>query len=153
MSLPAYLFSFRGRSWRRTYWYVVLPALPISVLITMLLRTTGLTDLVEPWPRFDPTWIIFTILTAGVTVRRGHDRGRPTLWTILATWSLAAIFVAQSGEGPGLFEGPFPMALALVWWLYIIIDYGALPGAKDWNAYGDPPGTVSREPGHGRIVE
>lgn len=85
---------------------------------------------------------IMIVGTAGLMVKRGHDRGRPAAFSIvvLAIRVVLQIAAMLSNNDSGV------LLLQVLVIGYVIVDYGVLPGQPKANRYGLVPGTGSARP-------
>lgn len=78
---------------------------------------------------------LFLFGSAGLLVKRGHDRGRPAAFSLaILIVRSCAWFFAIDPNGP---RWPSLIVVALI--LYVLVDYAILPGQKRENRYGPSP--------------
>jgi len=80
-------------------------------------------------------YALFLFGSAGLLVKRGHDRGRPAAFSlaILIVRSVTWFLAIQPAEPSWLWL----IVAALL--LYVLVDYAILPGQKRENRYGPSP--------------
>lgn len=125
-------FSWKGRIGRAEFW-----AFGVALNMIWFIGTIGLAGtpgpvgmvLVLAW------YALFLFGSAGLMVKRGHDRGRPAAF-LLAILGLRSVawFFAIDPDGP---RWPSVIVVALL--LYVLVDYAILPGQKRENRYGPSP--------------
>ena len=132
------LFTLDGRIGRAGFWIGTAALLIAAVLFSVAL-TSGLRDLTDnAWPM----WVlpvVFQLLIAwptfALTVKRGHDRNRPAVFTLLL--NIAGQFIPLALFYSGQREGAFWVWAVIGF--YVLVDYGLLPGTPGPNRYGNPP--------------
>lgn len=132
------LFGLDGRIGRAGFWAGIV-ALTVAAVLFAVALTAGLRDLTDDaWP----IWVLpvcFQLLIAwplfALTVKRGHDRNRPAIFTLLL--NIAGEVIPRVLMIVGQEQGAF--WLWAVIGLYVLIDYGLLPGTPGPNRYGNPP--------------
>lgn len=134
-----YLYaSFSGRLNRKPYWIAAI-VLSIAGIVLQLLVTFLLGQLAG-----FVVGVIFLYPSFALTVKRAHDRNRPT-WLIGAFFVLMVLItlltppdIEQMEASPST---PFLLA-AVVWFvmsLFFLIDLGFLRGTVGPNRYGPDP--------------
>ena len=77
--------NFRGRAWRREFWYFVLATFLVSMIISIIEIATGMVDIESA--EIGILSIIFALLlfvpSLSVTARRLQDRGWSGWWQLL----------------------------------------------------------------------
>ena len=135
--------SLSGRLRRRGFW---LTFLAFAVLdFTVQFVALGMISAFHPFatraqgvaliaPVATVMEVLFIWPATTSLVRRGHDRGYPTLRSLAVLGLLAALGLA-TGRIP---DGPrFTLQLLLL--AYVIADYGCTPGTRGPNRYGADP--------------
>ena len=113
---------FEGRGRRREFWAWVAPAM----IAAFALGAVG-----QAWAALP-----FGILVTCAMIRRFHDLGRSGWWAVVVNVASRAVsFLAAAAFGPDL-----GAAVSLLPFLAVIVVLGALPGQRDRNAFGPPPG-------------
>lgn len=125
-------FSWKGRIGRAEFW-----AFGVALNMIWFFGTLGLAWAPNPirmililvW------YALFLFGSAGLLVKRGHDRGRPAAFSlaILVVRSIMWFLAIQPREPSWLWL----IVAALL--LYVLIDYAILPGQKRENRYGPSP--------------
>lgn len=132
------LFSLQGRMGRGGFWICTfalgMAAALLGIGLTSLLREMT----ANAWP----IWVLplaFQLLivwpTFAITVKRGHDRERSALWTLGV--NIAGHLIPNLLLTTGRMEGAFWVWAVIG--IYILVDYGLLPGTQGSNRYGPPP--------------
>jgi uncharacterized membrane protein YhaH (DUF805 family) len=128
MDWMRFLFSFRGRSSRRTYWLFSAGMFAFALLISALspqpelhpdMTLTRLFDAAmaaTPWWHW-PLMALMVLVTLAVSARRWHDQDRSAWWNLLVLLT------------PLLMIGPMIMFVML----------GVIPGTPGRNRFGEPP--------------
>lgn len=131
------LFSIKGRLGRRDFWVI-----SIALSIAAFLLGVALTSTLRFFYAGAPIWVfplLLQLLIAwpafAVSVKRGHDRDRSGWWTLWVNVAFHAIpfILLQIGQYQGAF---WVYALMAV---YVLVDYGVLPGTPGPNRYGPSP--------------
>jgi uncharacterized membrane protein YhaH (DUF805 family) len=136
--LDTYL-SWKGRIGRGEFWAFGV-ALMIAWWVVILLG--GLFGEIGGAIVWLVAWLAMTVGYAGLMVKRGHDRGRPAVWSVIVhavRAVLQLVGLATNNDGGVL------MLQGLVI-LYVLVDYAILPGQPKANRYGLAPGTGSTKP-------
>jgi uncharacterized membrane protein YhaH (DUF805 family) len=136
--------SYRGRSGRGTYWTTNILLNLVAIALTLASRLAPEVGVVQACILLATIlWYIVVIwIGTAVMVRRGHDRGRPALWSLLVFATASAGFIAL-----GIFPNPIVVLILAVTVLYQIIDYAFSPGDPKVNRYGSShSGSVTKEP-------
>lgn len=134
-----YLYaSFSGRLNRKPYWIAAIP-----LMVAGLVSQAAVTFLMGPLAGM-AVGILFLYPSFALTVKRAHDRNRPT-WLIGAFFILMVLItlltppdIEQMEASPST---PFLLA-AIVWLvmsLFFLIDLGFLRGTVGPNRYGPDP--------------
>ena len=155
MSWLSESLTFKGRAGRGAYWATNVVVNVFSLGLALALRS--LSGYIEGQQMtFSLVSLAVTLLLMwpglAVLVRRGHDRGRPAVWSIclfiLVTG--AFFFVRAAGREGSLPGGAIGYGVAVVGvmlLLYQVIDYAFWPGQPLANRYGPPHGGgVTRPP-------
>lgn len=129
MTIQQWLFSFKGRIGRRDFW-IWIGLWIVSMLVLFSLASKQLLDI-----QTAAFCLVCLLVTAAVTVKRLHDRGRSGAWALLMilAWMLLA---GNWAILPGVWQwavGRFVPTLILVG---MLIDLGAFIGTQDANKYG-----------------
>ena len=143
-------FNLSGRLARGEFWAY---GVPLSVLL--YLTTAALTLAPSPWGALASlaVYVVFLWAYMGLMVKRGHDRNRPAVWSILV---LAARVILAMIIGV---VGSTPVALGLLVALiaYVLVDYAILSGKPGPNRYGPSPSGLDRKTplvlGGGEVVD
>lgn len=123
--------SWKGRIGRGEFWAYGVALNIIWFLVAMLLSI-----LPSPVAEFGSlAWYLALIaLYAGLMVKRGHDRGRPAIFSVAVLAVRVGLSIAALATGNSVFS---LIGLGLI--LYVLVDYAILPGEKRENRYGPVP--------------
>lgn len=153
MDFDHLLFSFEGRISRKSYWVGTIIVLAASMVLTMALGPLfglSLRDLISSNPparalKLD-LLVNLIVLWPGlaITIKRLHDRNRPTRWVIILFFFFAATMVVEYMGFMGTPDTPNPIYLGLILstlvvGLWLLIELGFVPGSKGVNEYGPDP--------------
>ncbi len=141
--LVAALLRFDGRLTRRGFWMTFLAL--ATVFLTVEFVALAMLSAARPFASATQGLALLRPLEAGLQllavwpalatlVRRGHDRGRPAVASLLLCAALVApgLLAAVLPTGPRLLA----QVVVLGW---ILGDYGLLPGEVGTNRYGPDP--------------
>jgi len=131
-------FSFKGRIGRGEFWaygvalgvFVFLGALLARLLPPLGGELTVLT-----------LSVLMAIAYGGLLVKRGHDRGRPAVFSIIV-W-VARLGASLAADLMG--NTPVIMAVQFALILYVFIDYAVMPGKPGPNRFGPSPSGVGNK--------
>jgi uncharacterized membrane protein YhaH (DUF805 family) len=137
------LFGFDGRMRRSEFWLLSIGLGVINFVLTAVLAGLMGQDLMQA--RGSGIGVITALLflwpTLALTAKRGHDRNRPTAYSVVLLVGMNAVAYASSflsAFGQQLLGG----VLLLLWMalvIYFFVDYGCLDGTKGRNRYGLSP--------------
>lgn len=138
--LEVYL-SWKGRIGRGEFW-----AYGVALNIVWMLVAALLTMAPSPGAEFASLawYVVLLVFYSGLMVKRGHDRGRPALFSVAVIAIRACIFFAVGMGGGSAWLSVVGVALIL----YVLVDYAIMPGQKSTNRYGPPAysGALNRNP-------
>lgn len=129
-ALEVYL-SWQGRIGRGEFW-----AYGVTLNIIWLVVAGLLTLPPSPVAEYASLcwYAILIVMYAGLLVKRGHDRGRPAIFSLAVVAARVGLFFAAALTANTILS---LIGLALI--IYVLVDYAALPGQKGTNRYGSPP--------------
>ncbi|MBI1682447.1 DUF805 domain-containing protein [Caulobacter hibisci] len=147
------LFGLEGRMRRSEFWLMSIGMGVFKFLLTLVISSVIGGDMADSRTvavRFVVDVLFFWPVMA-FAVRRGHDRNRATLYSIVLTVIMAIFGYAMillMGPISAAGQNPDPgalLAFASVWLVYVIlaiywfVDYGCLDGTKGRNRFGPSP--------------
>jgi uncharacterized membrane protein YhaH (DUF805 family) len=115
MDFKQFYFSGQGRVNRKQWWlYLVLPALVVSIILSMVDASTGRVDPGTGFGLFSGIWtLIILIPSILVHIKRFHDRDKSGWWVLISL-------------------------IPIVGAIWLIIELGFLSGTPGPNRYGPP---------------
>ena len=129
-ALEVYL-SWKGRIGRAEFWAYGVALNIVWFLVAMVLS-------LQPSPIAEfaslAWYLVLIALYAGLMVKRGHDRGRPAIFSVAVLAVRVCLSVAAMMTANSVFS---LIGLGLI--LYVLVDYAFLPGEKRENRYGPVP--------------
>lgn len=125
-------FNLKGRIGRGDFWAY---GVPLTLFLYLAMAVLGRAP--SPWGELASLAVYAVFLWAymGLMVKRGHDRNRPAVFSILVLAVRVALALAVGLLGPA----PLIVGLLVVVILYVLIDYALLPGQHGANRYGPSP--------------
>ena len=150
------LFSFRGRTPRRQFWFFALGFIVLAVLVitlaavVMINRTPGIQqEQLDVGLRRVMNGFLLVMLwpTLAVCAKRLHDRNYSAWWLVLVFGAGAALVYAMAFLKVAFGTGSIPvysasagLALLLIWFIGAL---GLRPGTVGPNRFGEDPGGVA----------
>jgi uncharacterized membrane protein YhaH (DUF805 family) len=126
-------FNLNGRLGRGDFWAY---GVPLSLVGFLVIAGLGLSQSLWAGLASLAVYAVFLWAYAGLLVKRGHDRNRPAVLSILVL--AARVILALIGGFLG--SSPLILGLQAALIIYVFIDYAAMPGAPGPNRYGPWPG-------------
>lgn len=142
------LFGFDGRFRRSEYWIASIGLTILRVVVLLVICGVLGMGMIEasklPLVRHGLD-LLFLWPAAAITIKRGHDRNRSTLFTgimlaVLYGSGVLLTFLAQTGNQIAVAG---VSVLLLPFMLYMFIDYGLIDGTSGDNRYGRSPKATS----------
>jgi uncharacterized membrane protein YhaH (DUF805 family) len=132
-------FSAKGRIGRGEFW-------GYSLLLGFVSTTVAFLLSLLPFPVGEllalGVWGLALVAHGSLLVSRGHDRGRPAVFSILVLVLRIAASIAAEIWG----EAPLFLAVQVILIVYVFIDYGCMPGRPGPNRYGPSPSGLGVTP-------
>jgi uncharacterized membrane protein YhaH (DUF805 family) len=115
MDFKQFYFSANGRVNRKQWWlYLVLPALVVSIILSMIDASTGRVDPETGFGLFSGIWTLAILIPSIlIHIKRFHDRDKSGWWVLI---------------------GLIPI-IGAIW---LLIELGFLAGTPGPNRYGPP---------------
>ncbi|PIB91512.1 DUF805 domain-containing protein [Caulobacter sp. FWC2] len=142
------LFGFDGRFRRSEYWIASIGLTIVRMVVLLVICGVLGKGLVEasrmPLVRHGLD-LLFLWPAAAITIKRGHDRNRSTLFTsvmLAVLYGAGGVITFLGLSGNQLAVGAFSL-LMLPFMLYMFIDYGLIDGTNGDNRYGRSPKATS----------
>lgn len=137
------LFGFEGRMRRSEFWLMSIGLGMVNFVITALIAVMLGQDVANA--RGSGVGLFTSVLLLwpylALMAKRGHDRNRPTAYSVILVIGLNVMAYASSflvAMGQEVVGG-----LALMFWIvvaiYWFVDYGCLDGTKGRNRFGASP--------------
>jgi uncharacterized membrane protein YhaH (DUF805 family) len=125
-------FNLKGRIGRGEFWAY---GVPLSLVFYLAVAVSTLAP--SPWGELAclVVYAVFLWAYMGLLVKRGHDRDRPAVLSILVL--AARVVLALTGAFVG--GSPLIIGLQAALILYVLVDYALLPGKLGPNRYGPSP--------------
>ena len=125
-------FKLKGRIGRGDFWAY---GVPLTLFLYAATAVSGLAP--SPWGMLASLAVYAVVVWAymGLMVKRGHDRNRPAVFSILVLGARVALALTIAFLG----NIPLVMGLLAAVVIYVLIDYALLPGQPGANRYGPSP--------------
>lgn len=140
MSIAEWLFSFKGRASRKTFWlwniFYFLMIITVATIVKKIFPDSGSSLL--------PILLVLLVIPdLSITAKRWHDRGKSSKWLVLHVPLVLSRFIvpmsaAQETFQPTMIQSMISI-LAIVCGAWIFAECGLFEGDKGDNQYGPSP--------------
>lgn len=142
-SLIHALFGFSGRAKRLDYWLMVVGlavvrTFSLSLGLAWMHTAMGNPGAVSLRVALD---LLFFWPSAAIVIRRGDDRNRPALYSVILVSVLYGLGVAMGFlmDAEASTIAAWCLLVQAIGSFYMLIDYGLMEGTKGRNRYGPSP--------------
>jgi uncharacterized membrane protein YhaH (DUF805 family) len=147
VSIPS-LLSFKGRLRRSHYWLTSFGLGIVKAVVTVVVAAvSGQIETKDGGFASFIVELLFLWPTLALLVKRGHDRNRPTWFSLgLLVLAIAATMGVAVGQGMGAQLLMIACGVVVVGSFgFLFIDYGFIDGTQGPNRYGPSPKGIGSE--------